>query len=187
VTVHRALAVIAVALAVTGCRSAFLPEIPYVNKLPPAALARLSDASGNPVGYAVLSQGSGGVRILVDVTGLPPGTKAVHLHEVGRCDPPSFESAGPHVNPTNAEHGTANPKGPHAGDLPNLTVDAAGRGHLEATAKRVNLEKKGPASLLDGNGSALVIHEREDDNRTDPAGNSGPRLACGVIVSEGKR
>jgi len=183
----RALAAVALALGAAGCRFAFLPEIPYVNSLPPAAVARLTDASGNAVGHAVLSQFGGGVRILVDVTGLPAGDKAVHLHEVGRCEPPSFESAGAHVNPTGAEHGRANKKGPHAGDLPDIAVDASGRGHLEATARRVNLEKKGPATLLDADGSALVIHERADDHRTDPAGNSGARIACGVIVGEGKR
>lgn len=186
---HRPLpvVVVAVALATSACRFSFLPEIPYVNSLPPAAVAHLTDASGTVVGQAVLSQIGGGIRILVDVTGLPPGAKAVHLHEVGRCEPPTFESAGPHVNPTGAEHGTANKKGPHAGDLPDITVDASGRGHLEVTAKRLNLEKKGPTTLLDADGSALVIHERPDDNLTDPAGNAGPRLACGVIVSEGKR
>jgi Cu-Zn family superoxide dismutase len=174
------------ALAAAACRSSFLPDIPYVNTPPPAAVARLMDASGNVVGNAVLSQVSGGVRVLLDVTGLPPGNKAVHIHEVGRCDPPSFESAGAHVNPTQAEHGTSNPKGPHAGDLPDVTVDASGRGHLEITVKRITLEK-GAANLLDANGAALVVHEREDDNRTDPAGNSGARIACGVIAGEGKR
>ena len=125
-----------------------------------------------------------GVRILLDVTGLPPGDKAVHIHEVGQCDPPSFESAGGHFNPTGAQHGTANPRGPHAGDLPNITVDASGRGHLEVTTKRVSLEK-GAASLFDANGSALVVHANADDMRTDPAGESGARLACGLIAPGG--
>ena len=123
----------------------------------------------------------GGVRILIDLTGVAPGTKAVHILEVGRCDPPSFESAGAHFNPTKAQHGTANPRGPHAGDLPNVTVEATGRGHLELTATRVTLEK-GSTSLFGADGSALVVHESADDLRTDPAGNSGARIACGVIL-----
>jgi superoxide dismutase, Cu-Zn family len=136
------------------------------------------------VGTAVFLQDGSGVRILLDVTGLPPGDKAVHIHEVGQCDPPSFESAAGHFNPMGAQHGTANPRGPHAGDLPNITVDSSGRGHLEHTTKRVTLEK-GATSLLDANGSALVVHANADDMRTDPAGESGARLACGVIAPGG--
>jgi Cu-Zn family superoxide dismutase len=177
--------VVVCALAATGCIR--LPYIPYVTQPPPAAVARLMDASGNVVGNVLLSEDRGSVRILMDVTGLPPGDKAVHLHEVGRCDPPSFESAGAHVNPTKAEHGTANPRGPHAGDLPDVAVNTEGKGHLEVSVKGVALDKKAAASLLDADGSALVIHERADDKKTDPAGDSGARIACGVISGEGKR
>ena len=94
---------------------------------------------------------------------------------------PVFESAGDHFNPTKAQHGSANPRGPHAGDLPNITIDANGRGHLEATLKRVSIET-GARSLFDADGSAIVIHADPDDLRTDPSGNSGARIACGVIV-----
>jgi Cu-Zn family superoxide dismutase len=132
----------------------------------------------------VFLQEDDGVRILLDLKGFAPGTKAVHIHDVGLCDPPSFESAGPHFNPTAAEHGSANPKGPHAGDLPNITVDATGQGHLEVTNARVTL-KPGPATLLDANGSALVVHESPDDLHSNPAGNSGARVACGVVVRGG--
>ena len=177
--------IVALALVATGCR--FVPVIPYVNPAPPAALARLVDDKGQTVGSVVLSQERGGVRVILDVTGLAPGDKAVHIHEVGRCDPPAFESAGAHVNPTKAEHGTSNPRGPHAGDLPDVTVSTDGKGHLEVTAKLVTLDKKTPASLLDADGSAIVIHERADDKRTDPTGESGARIACGVIAGEGKR
>jgi Cu-Zn family superoxide dismutase len=144
----------------------------------------LRDATGRVVGSAVFLQENGSVRILLDVKGLTPGTKAVHIHDVGQCAPPSFESAGPHFNPTRAEHGSENPKGPHAGDLPNITVDATGQGHLEVTNSRVTL-RSGPTSLFDANGSALVVHEGPDDMRTDPAGNSGARIACGVVVLGG--
>jgi superoxide dismutase, Cu-Zn family len=174
---RRAAWIIALALALTACR---MPYVPGVTPPPPAAVANLADSSGRVVGKAVLLQQRAGVRILLDVKGVTPGTKAVHIHEAGRCDPPSFESAGAHFNPTKAEHGTANPRGPHAGDLPNITVDATGQGHLEVTASRVTLEK-GRASLFDADGSALVLHEGPDDARTNPAGNSGARAACGVI------
>jgi Cu-Zn family superoxide dismutase len=178
--------IVALALVSTGCR--LLPEIPYVYPAPPAALARLVDDKGQAVGSAVFSQErGGGVRILVEVVGLAPGDHAVHIHEAGRCEPPAFESAGPHFNPTKAEHGTANPRGPHAGDLPDVTVNTEGKGHMEVTTKLVKLDKKVPASLLDADGSAIVIHERADDKRTNPAGNSGARIACGVIAGEGKR
>jgi Cu-Zn family superoxide dismutase len=177
--------IVALALVSTGCR--LVPEIPYVNPAPPAALALLVDAKGQVVGSAVFSQERGGVRIILDITGLAAGDHAVHIHEVGRCEPPAFQSAGAHFNPTKAEHGTANPRGPHAGDLPDVTVNTEGKGHMEVTAKLVKLDKKVPASLLDADGSAIVIHERADDKRSDPAGDSGARIACGVISGEGKR
>jgi Cu-Zn family superoxide dismutase len=176
---------VALALIATGCR--FVPYMPYVRPAPPAALARLVDDKGQTVGSAVLSQAGGGIRILLDVTGLAAGDHAVHIHEVGRCDPPAFESAGTHFNPTRAEHGTSNPRGPHVGDLPDVSVNSEGKGHLEATVKRATLDKKVPTSLLDADGSAIVVHERADDKRTDPAGDSGARIACGVIAGEGKR
>jgi Cu-Zn family superoxide dismutase len=183
---RRTATLVALVVIAGGCNFLNLPDIPYVTKPAPAAVARLVDAAGKAVGHAVLTRQRGGIRILLDVTGLPPGVKAVHIHEAGRCEAPSFESAGAHFNPTKAEHGLANPRGPHAGDLPNLTVDAEGRGHLEVTAKRVSLAPKAAESLLDADGSALVVHERADDDRTDPAGDSGSRLACGVITGQGR-
>ena len=178
---RRAARTIALTLALNSCS---LPYIPGVTSPPPAAGVTLRDATGRVVGSAVLLQESDGVRILLDVKDLKPGIKAVHIHAVGRCVPPSFESAGSHFNPTKAEHGSANPKGPHAGDLPNITVDATGHGHLEVTNYRVTLES-GPTSLFGADESALVVHEGPDDMRTDPAGNSGARVACGVVVRGG--
>jgi len=173
--------IVALALALTSCS---LPYIPGVTLPPPMAGATLKNATGRVVGSAVFLQESDGVRILLDLRDLPPGTKGVHIHAAGRCDPPSFESAGPHFNPTKAQHGSANPKGPHAGDLPNIIVEATGRGHLEVTNPRVTLES-GPTSLFGANGTALVVHEGPDDMRTDPAGDSGARIACGVVVRGG--
>lgn len=161
-----------------------MPYVPPFTKAPPSAIADLAEAGGRVVGRAVLIEEGNGVRVLLDLAGVAPGSKGVHLHEVGRCDPPSFDSAGAHFNPTSAQHGSANPRGPHAGDLPNVTVDSTGHGHLEATIPRVNLSK-GATSLLGPNGSALVLHEGPDDLRTDPAGNSGARIACGVIRRAG--
>jgi Cu-Zn family superoxide dismutase len=170
--------VLVVGLSASACR---LPYVPGFTSPPPAAVAHLADASGKVVGNAVMLQDGSSVRILLDVSGMTSGTRAVHIHSVGRCDPPSFESAGPHFNPSKAEHGSQNPKGPHGGDLPNIVVDASGKGHLEFTAKGVSLEK-GSKSLFDGAGSAVVMHERADDLRTDPDGASGARVACGVVI-----
>ena len=177
----RAAGILALGLALSSCT---LPYVPGVTSPPPAAGVTLKDANGRVVGSGVFLQESDGVRILLDVKGLQPGVKGVHIHDVGQCVPPSFDSAGPHFNPTKAVHGLDNPKGPHAGDLPNLEVDASGQGHLEFTNTRVTL-KPGPNSLIDDNGSSLVVHENPDDLRTDPSGNSGPRIACGVIVLGG--
>ncbi|HET9489527.1 MAG TPA: superoxide dismutase family protein [Methylomirabilota bacterium] len=160
-------------LATGGCLA--------VLQAPPAtATAVLRNARDEVVGTASLAQVTGGVRIVVTVSGLPPGDKGVHIHEMGRCDPPSFASAGGHFNPTRRGHGILNPAGPHVGDLPNMRVDADGTGRLETFTERVTLGT-GWNSLLD-DARALVIHAAADDHRTDPTGNSGPRLACGVLV-----
>jgi Cu-Zn family superoxide dismutase len=178
---RRAAWIVALTLALTSCR---LPYIPGATSPPPMAGVTVRNATGRVVGSAVLMQESDGVRILLDLRDFTPGAKAVHIHAVGRCDPPSFESAGPHFNPTKAQHGSANPKGPHAGDLPNITVEATGQGHLEVTNPRVTLES-GPRSLFGTDGSSLVVHEGPDDMSTDPDGKSGARVACGVVVRGG--
>ena len=174
----RAALIAALSLALGACS---LPYVPGFTSPSPVAVAHLSDSGGRVVGNAVFLQDGGNVRILLDVVGITPGSKAVHIHEVGQCDAPSFESAGAHFNPDKKQHGTGNPRGPHAGDLPNIFVEATGKGHLEFTAKHVTL-KKGAHSLLDGKGTALVMHADADDMRTDPDGDSRDRLACGVIV-----
>ena len=174
----RAVLIAALSLLLGACS---LPYVPPFTSPPPAAVAHLADAAGRVVGNAVFLQDGGSVRVLLDVFGVAPGSKAVHIHEVGQCDAPSFESAGAHFNPDKKQHGTGSPRGPHAGDLPNVFVEATGKGHLEFTAKRVTL-KKGAHSLLGGKGTALVLHADADDMRTDPDGDSKDRLACGVIV-----
>jgi Cu-Zn family superoxide dismutase len=143
------------------------------------ARAELKNADGKTVGEATLEQKGDTVRITASFTGLPAGTRAFHIHEVGKCEPP-FESAGGHFNPTGKQHGKDNPQGPHAGDLPNIQVAPDGRVKVETTAKGVSLGA-GQNGLLDADGSALVVHEGADDYKSDPAGNSGKRIACGVI------
>jgi Cu-Zn family superoxide dismutase len=146
----------------------------------PAAVADLVNASGQRVGTATFTEQAGTVRIVVEAAGLAPGQHGIHVHAVGKCEPPAFTSAGGHHNPLARKHGLESAEGPHAGDLPNLVADAGGKARYE-TATRVTL-RDGPASVFDTDGSALVIHEKEDDQRTDPTGNSGGRVACGVIV-----
>jgi Cu-Zn family superoxide dismutase len=176
----RALSILTVALALSACQGPHEAR-PGASGPAPAARAELRDATGRTVGNASFFEMNGAVRLTVDVTGIPPGAKGVHVHDVARCDPPSFESAAGHFNPTSREHGSANPRGPHAGDLPNIAVDAGGRGHLDVTTEQFTVGD-GSRSLFDTDGSALVLHAGRDDLRSDPAGNSGARLACAVIV-----
>jgi Cu-Zn family superoxide dismutase len=143
--------------------------------------ARLIDSAGQTIGWARLTEdASGQLHLNVQVAGLAPGRHGVHLHAIGQCAGPAFASAGGHHNPLGAEHGLDNPAGAHAGDLPNLTVNGAGRGHLDAVSHHATLST-GPVSLFDADGSAIVIHANEDDQVTNPTGNSGARIACGVI------
>ena len=143
--------------------------------------ARIVDGAGQTIGWARLTEdATGQLHLNVQVAGVSPGRHGIHLHAIGQCVGPAFASAGGHHNPLGAEHGLENPAGAHAGDLPNLTVNAAGRGHLDAVSHHATLSA-GPVSLLDADGSAIVIHANEDDQVTNPTGNSGPRIACGVI------
>lgn len=145
------------------------------------ARAETREAGGRAVGHAAAIEVGGAVRIRLEASGLAPGIYGAHVHAVGRCDSPGFESAGPHWNPTGREHGSQNPRGRHLGDLPNLTAEAGGSGTLEFDINGASLRDGGWA-MLDGDGAALVIHAQADDQRTDPSGNSGARIACGVFV-----
>ena len=143
---------------------------------PQRAVATLDTAQGAPVGSATATAAEGGVQIALNVEGLPPGLHGAHVHVAGNCAAPGFESAGGHWNPTNAQHGLEAPPGQHAGDMPNLTVGADGRGSLEYSLQGASFE-----GLIEGDGSAMMIHADADDQRTDPSGNSGGRIACGVF------
>lgn len=142
------------------------------------------DASGSEIGSVHLTQdGRGIVHVNVQVDGLSSGLHGIHMHAVGSCVAPTFASAGGHYNPLSHEHGLENPNGPHAGDLPNLVVDADGHGRLQAKTDRVTLSAGG-ATLLDGDGSAFIIHANPDDQVTNIGnGGSGARIACAVIVA----
>jgi len=141
------------------------------------ASAELRDAGGAVVGWADFTEDSAGrLHVNVHVSGVSAGLHGIHIHNTADCTPP-FTSAGGHHNPLGATHGD------HAGDLPNLIVNVAGIGHLDATSDRASLSN-GPTTVFDANGSALIIHAGEDDLHTDPTGNSGGRIACGVIVAD---
>ena len=167
---------IALAVALAGC-AAIRPAVE------PGGMAELRNAAGQTVGTAKLAQAGNAVRVLVEGRGLPPGVHAVHIHSVGKCDPPDFTSAGPHFNPNNKQHGALNPQGPHAGDLPNMTVGADGNGRLETATEQITLGA-GTTSIWDADGSAIIVHAAPDDFATDPTGNAGGRIACGVLTKE---
>ena len=142
----------------------------------------LINASGQTIGEVRAWQTPGGVTFRLTASGLPHGVHGIHVHAVGRCDPPDFASAGPHWNPAGRKHGMNNPLGPHAGDLPNVTVAANGVLGETVTLTGASLIGPGQAGvLLDADGAALVIHAAADDYVTDPSGNSGARIACAVI------
>jgi Cu-Zn family superoxide dismutase len=166
----------AVAIVFAGCATAGMDGPALQGQ------AVLKDKTGQQVGFATLTEGPDGVRIEVTGAGLPPGPKGIHIHGVGKCDPPEFASAGAHFNPGGTKHGRLNPDGSHAGDLPNLVVTPVGAAGLDVTTRAVTLRVGGASSLLGPAGTSLVIHAQPDDERTDPTGNSGARIACGVIT-----
>ncbi len=162
------------AVLATGSVSAAMPTAHVL------ATASLVAADGTSRGEATLIEAGGVVTLNVKGLGLPPGDHGAHLHAIGKCDAPGFTTAGPHLNPAGKMHGMMNPQGSHLGDLPNLSVAADGTGSL---AFRIDGSAAALShDLFDADGSAIVIHAAADDYKTDPSGNSGPRIACGVFV-----
>ena len=143
----------------------------------------LKDAKGNDVGTATIVSKGQGVEVKLDLKGLPPGEHAVHFHQNAKCDPPEFKPAGGHFNPTGKQHGFDNPQGHHAGDMPNFTVRADGTAKTTVKDADVVLGNGSePNSLLVNGGTSIMIHAKADDMKTDPSGNAGDRIACGVIT-----
>ncbi|MFN2383889.1 MAG: superoxide dismutase family protein [Gemmatimonadota bacterium] len=162
---------------------ALLSLAPAIGAEGERASGTLIDGTGKTIGAVQLEQRGGGVTVNVTVQGadvVKPGEHGIHLHAVGKCDGPDFTTAGGHFNPTGKKHGARNPEGPHAGDLPNLVAGTQGATY-QAMATGVTLAA-GPTSLFDADGTALVIHANPDDQVTDPAGNSGGRVACAVLA-----
>ena len=155
-------------------------SLAYAQAPAATASAVISDAMGKPIGTATLRETSSGVLLKVDFTAAPSGTHALHVHTTGKCDAPMFMTAGGHFAPGMTKHGLLAVGGPHAGDLPNIYVPADGKLSMEILEPNVTLAA-GARSLLDADGSAIVLHAMADDYSTDPAGNAGGRIACGVI------
>jgi superoxide dismutase, Cu-Zn family len=147
---------------------------------PQSAHADIVNAQGQNIGTAKIVPAKKGVKIEVNVSQLPPGNHGIHIHAVGKCDGPAFTTAGGHLNPDTKKHGKDNPEGPHAGDLLMIDVKADGTAKATLLDTMVTLGD-GANSLFHDGGTAIVIHEKADDYKTDPTGNSGGRIACGVI------
>lgn len=145
-----------------------------------SAHADIRDAAGRSRAQATATQVGDSIRVKIEAMDMLPGAYGAHVHMTGRCDGPAFTTAGGHWNPTNRQHGKDNPAGMHMGDLPNLLIGADGRGSMEITIPDAWIGGGG-ARLLDADGAAVVIHAAPDDYRTDPSGNSGARIACGVL------
>jgi Cu-Zn family superoxide dismutase len=148
---------------------------------PGGASTSMRNAQGQMVGDAAAARNGNVIKVRVTVRGFTPGTYGVHLHQVGRCDAPDFASAGAHWNPAGRQHGRLNPQGPHLGDLPNLEVRPNGAGRIDFDVPVPAGTEAGVNPLHDADGTSVVIHAAVDDERTDPSGNSGARIACGVL------
>jgi superoxide dismutase, Cu-Zn family len=154
-------------------------------KGPAPVTVTFKTAQGADAGTATLKQEKEFVMLKLDLKGLLPGEHGIHVHQVAKCDAPDFKSAGPHFNPDQKKHGINNPEGHHNGDIPaNLNVKADGTDKISIKVTSISLDPNSPNSIFANGGTSLVIHEKADDNMTDPSGNSGARIACGVIVGQ---
>lgn len=179
------LALPAFALAACQQEAAAPDDAPGTGPIEQAPAVPLVAASGEVLGEIAAGDSAEGAVLKLTGRGLPPGSHGVHIHDVGLCEGPTFESAGSHWNPENKQHGLQNPQGPHRGDLPNVTVGDDGRAEVTMTVQGSNLAGSraygSSNTILDENGAALVVHSGADDFKTDPSGNSGDRIACAVL------
>lgn len=150
-----------------------------------SAIAVVRNADGRELGTLALREAGTGIAVSGRLAGLAPGVHGLHLHATGRCNPPAFDSAGSHWNPGERQHGSANPRGPHAGDLPNLTVGEDSAGMVEGTTAAGTL--RGQFPLLDADGAAVIVHSGSDDYQSQPSGNAGNPVACGVVEAAAGR
>lgn len=166
---------------VTMAMASATEQSPAANAAP-MAHAKLLAGDGAPRGEAMVAQGTDGLHVTVQAQGLTPGPHAVHVHMTGTCTAPDFTSAGGHWNPTGHKHGKDNPEGMHMGDMPNMLVGADGTGKMEYIIPGAVISG-GATPLFDADGAAVVVHAQADDNKTDPAGNAGGRVACGALLA----
>lgn len=170
-------AALPVVLATAACATSSEPQ-----SAAPTASAKLASGDGAARGTATVTQAGDGLHVVVKAQGLTPGIHAVHVHTTGQCTAPDFASAGGHWNPTARKHGKDNPAGMHMGDMPNMTVGPDGTGAIEYHIPAGTISE-GATPLLDSDGAAIVVHAQADDNVSDPAGNAGGRVACGVLTA----
>jgi superoxide dismutase, Cu-Zn family len=164
----RAIGWLAAVAVLAGC-------VPTTEARGPEARASLVSVDGSPRGSATIRNAAGTMRLTINATGLTAGPHGLHIHAVGKCDGPDFHTAGGHWNPTTKQHGRDNPMGAHHGDLPNIEIGADGTGAVTTDVPGTMAE------LMDADGASIIIHAVQDDYKTDPTGNSGGRVACGVF------
>ena len=171
----RAALPVGAALALAACTDTMADTTAATSGATPAAEARLLDASGRDMGFVRLTPSSAGMDGQIEASGLTPGEHGMHIHTAGRCDAPEFQTAGGHLNPSGSQHGLMNPAGPHQGDLPQLSVGPDGKGVMSFSVSTTL------AALFDADGASFIVHAGPDDQKTDPSGNSGARVLCGVL------